>query len=124
MENLVIPVTNRTPFISADVNGEIKIEGIMIPENAVNFFEPLKNWIDDYKKMPATKTICDVRLDYFNTVAAIVLLKFLKMFNSIRSEGNEVIINWYFEKNDLEIEESGKDFKSLIEGNFNIIETV
>lgn len=121
MEKLIIDRTVKTPLISANPIGEIKIEGISVPENTLEFYETLKIWMDNYCSNPAENTICEIKLDYFNTSTASILLNLLKQLNKMHVNGKSVTINWYYDSNDYEIEESGKDFKSLLSCPFNII---
>jgi hypothetical protein len=121
MEKLQLDKSVKTPLIIANPNGEIKIEGISVPENALEFYEVFKNWMDNYELNPAGKTVCEIKLDYFNTSTANILLNFLKRLNKLHLSGKIVEINWYHLPNDFEIEESGNDFKSLVSVPFNII---
>lgn len=122
MNDLIIERTVKTPSIIAKASGEIIFRGISVPENTIEFYEPLKIWMDEYKNAPAIKTVCNIQLDYFNTSTANIILNFFKLLSSIQDNGNDVVINWYYEKNDFEIQESGNDFKSLVVIPFNIIE--
>lgn len=123
MKKLVIEKTVKTPFISADPTGEIKIEGISVPENAIDFFEDLRVWIEEYNKNPAKTTVCSFKFDYFNTSTAGIVLSFLKILNKMHNSGNSITINWYYDSNDFEIQESGNEFKSLISAPFHVIQT-
>jgi coproporphyrinogen III oxidase len=122
MTDLKIQRTDKTPAITATLDGTITIIGISIPENAMAFYEDLKKWVDEYSKSSNQKTVCNVFLDYFNTSTANIMLNFFKRLSLLRSDNHEVIINWYFEKNDIEMEESGNDYKSLLNIPFNLIE--
>jgi hypothetical protein len=122
MKEIQIEKTNSTPFISAKINGEITIEGISIPENVVNFYEPLKNWVTNFKLNPSQVIICNVKLSYLNTVTAIIMANLFKSLNELHPSKSEVTINWFYEKNDFEIQETGNDLKSLVKVNFNVLE--
>jgi hypothetical protein len=84
---------------------------------------PLKKWLDEYEKKPAPKTEFIIRLDYFNTSTANVLLTIFRMMEAMYKGGNPVEIKWFFEKGDGEIEESGKDYKAILACPFHMIET-
>lgn len=122
MNSLIIERNVRTPYISAEPTGLVKIEGISIPENSIEFYEPLKVWLDQYFKNPCDKTILNVKLDYFNTSTANILLNLFKQFSKSVPTGKFVEINWFYEKGDFEMEESGNDYKSLLSIPFNIVE--
>lgn len=122
MENLQIEKTVKTPLIYGDTKGIINIEGISVPEDGMTFYKPLKDWLDQYANEAAPKTTCTVRLDYFNTSTAVILLNIFRLLEKIHTGGNEVSIIWQHEKNDFEIEEAGQDFKNLLTLPFTIVE--
>ena len=47
----------------------------------------------------------------------------LKKFEAMHEAGHEVLINWYCEKGDVDMLEAAKDYESLIEAPFKIIES-
>jgi coproporphyrinogen III oxidase len=122
MTDLKIQRTDKTPEINATMEGVISIIGISIPENSLGFYEGLKKWVDEYSKTNSQKTVCNVFLDYFNTSTANIMLNFFKRLSLLQNDTHEVVINWYYEKNDIEMEETGNDYKSLLSVPFNLIE--
>jgi hypothetical protein len=122
MKEIHIEKTNSTPFISAKLNGEITIEGISIPENVVDFYEPLNKWVNNFKLSPSKTVVCNIKLIYLNTVTAIIIANLFKSLKELHPAKSEVTINWFYEKNDYEIQETGKDLKSLVNVNFNVLE--
>lgn len=51
MENLVIEPKNKTPKINFDASsGLMEIMGISCAENSVDFYKPIIEWIETYKK--------------------------------------------------------------------------
>lgn len=122
MQEIHIEKTNSTPFISAKMNGEITIEGISIPENVVAFYEPLNNWVNNFKNSPTEKIVCNIKLSYLNTVSAIIIANLFKSLKELHPTKSQVTINWFYERNDFEIQETGNDLKSLVNVNFNLLE--
>mgnify|MGYP001267738532 CR=1 FL=1 len=123
MENINLEGTPKTPRVSFDFeNGILELLGRSIPENSVEFYEPLNNWIEGYGESPQPKTIFEVKLEYFNTSSSKCLLDLFKMLESINGNGTEVKVNWYFEKDDGDIEEAGEDYQAIISLPFTMIE--
>jgi hypothetical protein len=120
VENYFLERTHKTPQLTANTAGEITIEGICIPENVQADFSPFMNWINEYLKSPAERTTLSVQLDYFNTSTAAILLNLFRTMSKIKAMGKAVVINWYFEDDDLEIKESGHDFASIVDVEFNV----
>lgn len=108
-------------MISADPSGEFTIEGICIPENVQSDFKEFFNWLNEYMKTPADRTVMNVKLDYFNTSTAAILLNIFRTISALKEKGKDVAVNWYYEEDDMEIEESGHDYASIISIEFNVL---
>lgn len=123
MENLHLEGSAKTPSINFDAAaGKLELKGRSIPENSVEFYKPLNDWIDAYGKSPVAETAVDVKLEYFNTSSSKCILDLFKKLESISGDRTSVIINWYFEEDDEDMEEAGQDYQAIIGLKFNIIE--
>jgi hypothetical protein len=123
MENLHLEGSAKTPSINFDAAaGKLELKGRSIPENSVEFYKPLNDWIDTYGKAPVAETAVDVKLEYFNTSSSKCILDLFKKLESISGDRTNVIINWYFEEDDEDMEEAGQDYQAIIGLKFNIIE--
>ncbi len=124
MSKLNIESSAKTPLIKCDDElGRLTIEGRSIPENAVDFFQPLYDWIDEYSKFPKSKTEIDVKLEYFNTSSSKCLLKVLKKLETLNVESKSAVnVNWFFEEDDEDMNEAGQDFDVIISMPFNMVE--
>ena len=125
MEPIIIEGTPKTPTVCFDGNeGIFKLEGRSIPENSVEFYKPLVDWLDSYKETPLQKTIVEVKLEYFNTSSSKCILDVFKKLEMIHKAKNEVEIKWYYEENDEDMLEAGEDYESIIRVPFEMIEIV
>ena len=123
MENIELSGTPKTPSVNFNCeNGIIELKGRSIPENSVEFYKPLNDWIKEYGLNPQELTIFEVKLEYFNTSSSKCLLDIFKILESINGNNTEVKINWYFEKDDGDMEEAGEDYQALIPLTFKMIE--
>jgi hypothetical protein len=123
MKLLLIEETDHTPAIKSDgAKGFIELKGRSNPENALEFYKPIIDWITEYEKAPAASTNVNIKLEYFNTSSSKIILKALKKFEAIYKANNEVLINWYCDEGDLDMLQAAKDYESLIAAPFNIIE--
>lgn len=115
MENIVLEGTGRTPTIVFDAQkGVLEMSGRSIPENSISFFKPLFDWIDEYVEKPLPQTQISFNLEYFNTSSSKCILDMLRKLEKINEDGHTALVRWYFEDGDEDMEESGNDFKSLI----------
>jgi hypothetical protein len=125
MEPLNIEGTPKTPKISFDpAEGTIHIQGRSIPENSIEFYKPLVDWLDEYAKSPAPHTEVNIQLEYFNTSSSKCILDVFKKLEAIYKNKNDVVINWYYEEDDEDMLEAGEDYESIIRVPFKMIEVV
>ncbi|MBL4594025.1 MAG: DUF1987 domain-containing protein [Flavobacteriales bacterium] len=114
--------TLQSPTISFDeTNNYLLIEGRSTLENPAKFYQPLISKLENCKKLPARKMEIDFKLEYFNTTSSISILGVLKCLQSIRTDGNEVVINWFYDAEDEDILEIGEDFSTIVKFPFNLI---
>jgi hypothetical protein len=121
MKDLYIDRSSKTPLISAKTQGKIELTGISVPEDSFELFSPLTNWMNEYEKNPAENTDVVIRLDYFNTSTAHVLLKVFRVVEALYKKGRKVRIQWFYEKDDPEMEESGEDYRALLSCPFEMV---
>ncbi len=126
MEPISIEGTPKTPSIKFDANeGVVEIKGRSIPENSIEFYRPLVEWLDEYAKEPKPLTKVNVHLEYFNTSSSKCILDVFKKLEAIhKAQKNEVLINWYYEEDDEDMLEAGEDYESIIRVPFKMIEIV
>lgn len=115
MKDLVINGEAKTPTINFKfINGELLISGRSIPENSVEFYEPVIAWLDEYKSSDGTALSIDIKLEYFNTSSSKCILDLFKKLEELREAQKEIAIKWYYEEDDEDMEEAGQDFQAII----------
>lgn len=125
MESLSIEGTAKTPTIKFDADlGVIEIKGRSIPENSIEFYKPLVDWLDKYSKIARPITKVNVQLEYFNTSSSKCILDVFKKLEGIHKSNKEVVINWFYEEDDEDMLEAGEDYESIIRVPFKMIEVV
>ena len=125
MEPLIIEGSAKTPTVKFDADkGTIEIKGRSIPENSIEFYKPLVDWLDDYAKEPKELTQVNVQLEYFNTSSSKCILDVFKKLEAIHKAKHDVVINWYYEEDDEDMLEAGEDYESIIRVPFKMIEIV
>lgn len=115
--------TPKTPTISFDdSSGLLELKGRSIPENSIEFYKPLIDWIDHYARDPRPKTTLHVQLEYFNTSSSKCILDLFKKLELVRTTGNEVTVLWHYEQDDEDMLEAGEDYEAIISVPFKMIE--
>jgi hypothetical protein len=123
MEPIIIEGTPKTPTVRFDLShGIFEIRGRSIPENSVEFYKPLVDWLDTYKESPLPKTVVNIRLEYFNTSSSKCILDVFKKLEAIHKAKHDVEVNWYYEEDDEDMLEAGEDYESIIRVPFKMIE--
>lgn len=123
METIIREGTPKTPYVRLDSEkGLIEIKGRSIPENSVEFYKPLIDWLDKYGGTPLNSTSVNVQLEYFNTSSSKCILDIFKKLELIYKKGSKVEINWYYEEDDEDMFEAGEDYQSIINIPFKMIE--
>ncbi len=111
-------MTEKTPEVFFDSEeGRFIFRGIIMPENAMEFFKPLFNYATSYLKEPLAETTVEIDLEYFNTSASRMLYQFMKSFaDAANYKTTQVTMKWMYEDDDPDMEEAGEEFKLLFEG--------
>ena len=123
METIAIEGTPKTPTINFDVEkGFLEIKGRSIPENSIEFYKPLVDWLEKYASKPKASTNVNIQLEYFNTSSSKCILDVFKKLEFIHKNGSEIVINWYYEQDDEDMLEAGEDYQAIINVPFKMIE--
>lgn len=123
MKNINKGGTAKTPEVFFDAQkGFLKIKGRSIPENSIEFYKPLIDWLDEYANQPQTNTSINIQLEYFNTSSSKCILDIFKKLERIHTDGTSVSISWYYEADDEAMLEAGEDYESLIDIPFKLVE--
>lgn len=106
--------THRTPMIKGSIqDGEISIIGRSLPEDAKDFYLPFRDWLLELF-VSDTKTInVYLEIEYFNTATSKIIIDMLLSLEKLRV--NKVVsVTWAYDEDDLEMEETGRDFIALL----------
>ena len=113
MENLNIKINPDQIFYPAiDFNyetGVCEMSGESFMEESYRFYEPLLKWLDSYisEKGPI---IFNIKLTYFNTSSSRFLLEILLKLKNYQMDNGDIIVNWYYKKQDSDMLSEIKDF--------------
>lgn len=118
MKDIIIEPTKNTPYVEFNSTGKLIIAGNLKAENAIEFFDPLIEWVKD---LNANKIDFDLILEYINTPSAKKLFELIKRLKS-NSSIKEITINWFYQKGDIDHLETGQIFADAIGGvKFNFL---
>jgi len=116
MEALRIEQTDDSPLVVFDREGNVlEISGKSLPEDVAEFYKPVLNWLNDYRKDPNEKTILDLKLIYFNTASSKKILDILMVLEEMSEDGRDVLVRWHAPARDEDMQEAGKEYEEMVE---------
>lgn len=111
---LHIEKKDDTPEIKLDkISGTFSFGGKSLPEDVVEFYEPVFNWIQEYISDPNEETVVDMKIEYFNSASFRAVNEILDQFADLMQKGFKVLINWHYHPEDVDMYESGVEFRDL-----------
>ena len=120
MEDLIIARTAKTPEVSfLALDKTMTLSGRSIPENSIQFFEPLLSWTESFCKSSAGQVEVHVKLEYFNTSSSKCLMDLLKKLEQCSCSAE---VYWYYEEEDEDMQEAGEDYAAIIQLPFKLVE--
>jgi hypothetical protein len=124
-QKIILP-TKNTPEVILDPKGIIKMTGRFIPENAIEFFNPIDEWINEYFCNPSDITCIEICFEYINSEGVKHLLDLIYKIIHIhlKNDKKKLIINWYYKDDDEDILEQGTFFSSVLKVPFNLIKII
>lgn len=121
-EPLIIEKTEDTPGIYFHPQEEkFIISDRSWPENALKFYKPIFQWVENYFKSPNEQTIFEFRLEYFNTASAKQIAKLLLLLEKY-SKKTDITIRWHYDKEDIDMLTSGSRYAKLLNIKYEFIE--
>ncbi|HPW25862.1 MAG TPA: DUF1987 domain-containing protein [Tenuifilaceae bacterium] len=123
LSSLYIKGTSKTPQIDFKP-GMLQVSGRSIPEDAVEFFQPVIGWLEEYLKNPEPLTRLNLRMEYINSGSNRFIFNLIKMLDEAYLKGHSVLVNWYYEEDDDTIRNLGRDFQALVKVPFKMVEIV
>ncbi len=124
MKALIIKNEVDTPEIILDKeNNKFSIIGRSIPENAVSFYRPVVDWLEEYANSPLPNTELQFRFDYFNTASAKQIAKIILIIEKI-SKTAKIKVKWFYPKGDIDMKLDGMRYKELTEIDIEIVEYI
>lgn len=122
MEALIINKTEDTPEVEFNpTTGFFMISERSWPENAIEFYNPIFGWLDEYMKNPNGRSIFEFKLEYFNTASAKQIAKLLLILEKF-SKQTDIIIRWHYDKDDLDMLTSGSRYAKLLNIKYEFVE--
>lgn len=117
MISLGINRTKDTPAVTFDIeSNSFSIKGRSLPENALEFYKPIYDWIVEYSEKNKDKGIwLNLDLEYMNSSSIKLIFHIINKIDAYYSETNaknETGINWGYRKNDELTKLKGQEYQT------------
>jgi len=111
MESLHIAGTSVQPEIHFDKAKAIfEISGNSLADDPTAFFEPVLEWLAQYRNDPNESTELSINMNYINLASA---RHFLDIFYALEPIKNSRV-RWFYKINNIEMRESGEEFAEIV----------
>jgi hypothetical protein len=112
MENIFIEGSEVyfTPEVRFDAaSGVCEIAGESYLEETYAFYDPLYKWLKEYINGQKGSLTFNIKLRYMNTSSSKCILVMLKILKNYKDEGGKVIVNWFIDRDDDDMQEEVED---------------
>ena len=114
MENIIIEGSHTNffiPTVEFDVEaGTCLLAGESFLEDTIEFYDPLVQWLEEYTTEIKNPLTFDIKLTYFNTSTSRSILDLLNILKDYEEDGGQVSVNWYYDEDDIDMEEDIEDY--------------
>jgi len=122
MEALDIRATNDTPKVLLDPENDIfEISGRSLPEDVVSFYQPVIDWLEEYKEYAGEFIEFVFKYIYFNTATSKLIQDILIKLEELNEEGHKVQVIWFYEEDDEDMFDLGEEFSENVDIPFELI---
>lgn len=110
MKDLIFDSTKYTPKVEFIAEtGKLLLSGSSYPENSVEFYQPLIDWINEFIETQNKPLEFNFYITYFNTSTSKCFLILLEILETFHQKGGQIKVNWHYQKDDDDILESGEE---------------
>lgn len=122
MQSLHIQGSTDIPVVQFDnKTGNLFMGGASLPENVIEFYNPILSWIEDYKNNSNQTTHVEFSFEYLNTASTNMMAKIIRTLLELDMQ-NDISIVWYYMPGDYDMKELGSDLLEGSECDYNIME--
>jgi hypothetical protein len=128
MKLLKIESSKLTPGILIDPGRSVfEIYGFSLPENAAEFYDPVLQWLIEFKmgiiNKPAEYREFNVifKLVYYNSSSLRQIVEIFHLLNEILNLNFPIHIVWQYDSEDPQMAEAGKELSEITKVPINIV---
>ena len=130
MRKLIIDKTSGTPKVILDPENKIyQISGESRPPDVRDFYNQILSWLEDFSSYliksddQKDPVIFNFNFEYFNSSSGKLILDICKVLAGLRTKGFNMVVKWHYEKEDVDMLETGEELSKIVKFPFEYIET-
>ncbi len=100
---------------------QIIIEGPSFPEDAVEIYKPILNWLSENEES-FDKLNCIFDYTILSSASNKMVFEILVKLENMKQSGKDVSVKWFYSSYDEDMLDEGKGFKDNLDLPFEIIE--
>ena len=117
-----IEPTRITPYFKLDLaSGIMDFKGRSSPCASREFYYPIIERIENAFREGTNTLTANFAFEYFNTSSSKCLFDILRKLARYKTEGANVVVNWYYDEFDDDMKETGEDYEDILGMDFNYI---
>ncbi len=106
--------TRECPYVCLDGEaGTLDFSGTSMPENPLQVYAPVLEWVDGYVAHPAARTLVRFRFTYFNTASSKMVLTVLERLAVLLEADHPLRVEWYYGPDDEDMRDAGREYGEL-----------
>jgi hypothetical protein len=125
---LKIESSKLTPGIVIDPERcVLEMFGFSLPENAVEFYQPVIEWLNDFIKEIASKPLeykefnVIFKLVYYNSSSLRQIVDIFQLLHEIHIMNFPIYITWQYDSEDPQMADAGKELSEITKVPVNIV---
>ena len=116
MEGLHIDATEDTPRVHfSPETGRLEISGRSLPENALEFYEPVMVWVERYFETNGCAAEFHLTIEYCNSASTRYMFNMLMDMEEKIAEGHDIKVFWYYRDEDEMIRAKGEELAGMLD---------
>ena len=127
MKSLRVKKGDSTPELDFDVDKmEFLLEGESRSEDVLIFYEPIINWLTNFKEWflkneSSKKLDFHFKLEYYNSLSAKFIFSIFKILKEMQVKGLEINVFWFYDVLDEDLLECGEEYEKILAFKFEYI---
>ncbi len=120
---ITIEPSEDTPTIIMNPNKpEIVLKGSSFPEDAIQFYSPVLEWLDEMEGKFDDTLVCEFNYSILSSASNKMVFEILLKLEKMSEKGKDVQVKWMYSGYDEDMYDEGRGFKESMNLKFDLIE--